>query len=56
MLISKGSLKSKIQITSASGICLNNILKMGYYFEYSIRKYFGMLHIPIENVVKGPLL
>ena len=47
MLISKHGFKSKIKITSAGGIGLNNHLKLGYYFQYSIRKYFGKQHIPI---------
>ena len=56
MLISKHGLMSKMKITSAGGIDLNNHLKLDYYFQYSTRKYFGQLHIRIYNLVKGPLL
>ena len=49
---------SKMNITSAGAIGLNNYLKLGYYFQYqySIREYFGLLHIRIYNLLKGPLL
>ena len=56
MLISKHGLMSKMKITSEGGIGLNNPLKLGYYFQYPIRKFFGQLHIRIYNQIKGPLL